>query len=145
MSRFFVSFLFLCSFLYAQVSWDSEHIFSLKKDELGIIYFYEIGKNRQKHTYRFDFRWTLHDGKKVVILSKYRNFPNQHILYFDAKLNAFKQNLLNNSNQEPNSYLLLQMDKFHEDKKEISFLAFVKDRAKKFEVKYIDPKRTQKQ
>ncbi len=141
MSRFFISILFLYSSLFAKVSWDSQKIYSLKKDEVATIYFYEKGKDKKNYTYPFSLRWTLYDGKKVVVLSKYRSFPVQHVLYFDYKLDSFRQTLSKDISHKDYSYVLVQMDKFHKSKKEISFMVFVKDSAKKYEVKYQDLKR----
>lgn len=144
MSKIFLSFFLFLAPVFGAISWNSEHIFHLKKDEIGTIYFYEIGKKRERFTYIYNFRWTLHDGKKVIILSNYRDFPNQHTLYFKSNLNTLRQTLLNNLNahDDKKTYLLLEMDKYDTSKKEISFFVYVKDVSQRLEIKYIDPKRT---
>lgn len=143
MSKVLLGFCIFFSPLFGDISWEGEHIFHLKKDEIGTIYFYEMGKNRQKYTYVYNFRWTLYDGKKVILLSNYRKFPKQHTLYFERSLNTLRQTLLNNLNayDDKKTYLLLQMDELNKKTKEITFMIFVKDANQRFEIKYIDPKR----
>lgn len=142
MSKILLIIIFV-SPLFSAISWDSEHIFYLKKDEIGSIYFYETGKKKEKNRYIFHFRWTLHDGKKVIVLSNYRDFPRQHTLYFKSKLNNFRQTLLNSLDtfDKKKSYLLLQMDRFNKKTKEISFLVFIHEKNQRLKIKYIDPKR----
>lgn len=143
MSKVFITFCIFLVPLFGAISWESEHIFHLKKDEVGTVYFYEIGKNRKKYTYVFNFKWTLHDGKKVTVLSNYREFPRQHTLYFKSRLNTLSQVLLNNLNahDDKKTYLVLQMEKYDKKTKEISFMVFVKDANQRLEIKYMDPKR----
>lgn len=134
-------FVFLMP-LFGAVSWNSQHIFHLKKDEWGRVIFYERGKDRKKFTYEFRFRWTLYDGKKVILLSNYRDFPKQHTLYFKFHLNTIKQILLSDlkKNTQKKTFLMLNMDSFNQKEKNISFLVFIKDIDERLEIKYIDPK-----
>ncbi len=138
--------LFVCLLslpLFAQIKWDSEYIFRLKKDEIGRIIFIEKGTEHEDFRYEFKFRWTLYDGQKVVLLSHYRKIPRQHVLYFKFRLDSFIQNLLHDKskNSQKRTYLLLQMDEFDKKKNEILFLIFIKDKDKRFDIKYIKPKR----
>lgn len=129
--------------MFGAITWEGEHIFHLKKDEIGRVVFYERGKDRKRFTYEFKFRWTLHDGKKVTILSNYRDFPKQHTLYFKFHLNSLRQILLGDlsKNTQKKTYLLLSMDKYDKKTKEITFLVFIKDVDGRLDTKYIDPKR----
>ncbi len=139
-------FFLFTSFLFASVSWDGQQVFRLKKDEFGKIIFHERGKEGSDFTYIFKFRWTLYDSQKVILLSNYRDFPRQHSLKFEFRQNTIEQVLLDRAvkNRPKDHYLLLQMDSYDKKKKEIVFLVFIKDSDKKFEIKYIHPKRLKK-
>ncbi len=141
MSRLFLILTLFCSVCFAKISWTSEHAFSLKKDEFGIIYLQEKGKKKADGTYVFKFRWTLYDSMKVVVLSNYRGFPGQHVMYFNNRLKVFRQNLLGREYQPQRSYILVQMDSFKKQNGEILFFIFIKDDSGNFDIKYIDPKR----
>lgn len=143
MSKIFLALFLFFMPLFGAVTWNSQHIFHLKKDEWGRVIFYERGKDRERFTYEFRFRWTLYDGKKVILLSNYRDFPKQHTLYFKFHLNTMRQILLNDlkRNTQKKTFLMLNMDSYDEKLKEVSFLIFIKDTKERLEIKYIDPKR----
>lgn len=142
MSKIVLSLLIFVLPAFSAISWDSQHVFHLSKDEWGRVVFHEKGKNPKRFTYEFRFRWTLYDGKKVILLSNYRDFPKQHVLYFESKLNSMRQILLSDvsKNTQKKTYLLLSMDEFDKKNSEITFLIFIKDNDKRFDIKYIDPK-----
>lgn len=143
MSKIFLAFFLFTASLYANITWESQYHFILKKDEIGRILFYEKGKKREKFSFEFIFRWTLNDGEKVVVLSKYREFPRQNILYFKRNLRSFRQYLLQNPyrNTKKNTYLLLSMDKYDKDTKQIGFYIYIKDQDERLDIKYIDPRK----
>ncbi len=140
MLRVIFLFFFLAFELFAGISWTKEYIFHLKKDEIARILFID----RDKKMHEFKFRWTLYDGQKVIVLSNYKDFPKQHALYFDFRLNTIEQILLSETKKyyQKNSFFLLQMDRFDKKTKSISFLVFIKDDDQKFKIKFINPKQT---
>lgn len=146
MNKLILCFLLLTTSVFGQIKWTSQHIFKLKKDEIGRISIYENGKDEQKYTFDFILRWTLYDSQKVVVLSNYRGFPRQHTLYFKRSLRSFRQSLLPDKKRNVNkkAYLLVYMDEYDKKKEDISFMIFLKDPEKRLGVSYIDPKKAKK-
>ncbi len=139
MNKFLLTLTLFLLPLCAEPNWTSKHRFSLKKDEIAKIHFFQKGK--EDKPYVFKFRWTLYAGDQVIVLSNYRDFPRQHTLYFKRSLHAFTQTLISDTyrNSLGKTYLLLQMHSFNAKEKKINFDIYIQDRSERFRTVYIDP------
>lgn len=136
MNKIFIIFLFPI-YLFSNISWQSQHKFSLQKDEIAKVLIQQKGK---KDIYTFLFRWTLYDTQKVVVLSNYKKFPRQHVMYFKHN-KTFLQELFPNEykNTSKQTYLLTELEKYDTKTKKMDFIIYIKDANKKLKIKYIDP------
>ena len=150
MSRyFFISLFFFNSFLFADNTnkWAYQHTFELKKDELAKVHFWlsdnndddNAGKNRETYY----FRWTLYDGKNIVVHSNYRKFPKQHIMSKNRALSTVNQVLISDGKNKIDSRVVLSLifSDYNHSKKSASFDILIKDDKKRVLAEFDDPKR----
>jgi len=135
MSKFLLAVIFVHT-LFA-FDWDSKHECTLSKDQLEKI---EITNLEDKTKSILNFRWTLYKNKRLVVLLKKDNFPNQYILEQSYKANSIKINLSDDYTDEYNrAYIRISFRDFKEHK--AKFKIFLRDPKRRFSVKYIDPKK----
>jgi hypothetical protein len=77
----------LCSTsLFAQIEYEYEHKFVLKKDEVGLVLINhkEVTKkptaDNPNNEYLLKLRWTLFTNNMLTLLVNYRGYPTQYVL-----------------------------------------------------------------
>jgi hypothetical protein len=136
MKKFFLVTLFS---LYATAfSWDYQHNFQLKKDQVAHI---EVIKRVDESKRDLTLRWTLYQNERLVLLVKYDGFPTQYILQKEYKRNSIRIALRDDYSEESQRcFLLLRFKSFDEGKKIALLEASIMDVKKRVEIRFIDPK-----
>ncbi len=117
-------------------SWDYMHSFTLKKDKIAYI---KVLKRDDSSERLLQFRWTLYQNKRLVLLVKYDDFPSQYILQKEYKRNSIKIALRDDYHDGfKRAYLVLTFAKFDDAKREAVIDAFVADPKKRVEIEFID-------
>lgn len=131
-----VFFAFLFSLQAANVAFEEEYVFELKKDELARVFVTEKGTQDRDS---FDFRWTLFDNTNIIVHTRYGGYPRQLTLSLRRGLKAYKQSLIPDYKMPPSdmAWLLLEFDDFKDAK--ATFKVYVKDEARRLDVEFVDP------
>lgn len=127
-------FLFV-STLFAKQSFEYQHQFSLKKDEIGTVIV-----NRKKvvkkpksdnptNEYILHFRWTLYANDTLIVLAKYRGYPTQYAMQKEYPLESIIIPLLPDSVDRMNGrvYLKMEFKDFNQSTKEAVFDILIED------------------
>ncbi|MDD2383788.1 MAG: hypothetical protein PHN18_06315 [Sulfurospirillaceae bacterium] len=138
MNRTIVIFSFLLlltSTLFAKQSFEYQHQFSLKKDEIAtiIINRKEVVKKPQNdnptNEYILHFRWTLYANNTLIVLVNYRGYPTQYTMQKKSPLDSVIIPLLPDSIDRINGrvYLKMVFNDFSQGNKEAIFDIFIED------------------
>ena len=82
----FIFFLVITPCMWADIQYEYEHEFVLKKDEVGMVLINrkEVTKkptaDNPNNEYLLKFRWTLFTNNMLTLLVNYRGYPTQYIL-----------------------------------------------------------------
>ncbi|DAB32001.1 MAG TPA: hypothetical protein CFH79_06020 [Sulfurospirillum sp. UBA11407] len=140
MSKIFLLFFSFSMLFCADISWDHQHRYTLKKDEIAHI---TIATTESKGLDKseFFFRWTLLVGDRVTLLVNAQGYPHQYILYKKRSLDRVDFQLLPNGESEFNdkTNLLLVLSDIGQSKKEIDFDIFIQDNKKRILVDFHVP------
>lgn len=134
----FVFFVFLAPLQAANIAFEEEHLFELKKDEWARVFVTEKGTSDRDS---FDFRWTLFDNTNIIVHTRYRNYPRQLVLSLRRGLKSYKKSLIPDYKMPPNdiAWLLLEFEDFKDAK--ANFKVYIKDEPRRLEIEFKDPKR----
>ena len=83
---FLCCLLFSFQTLFAEIEYEYEHKFILKKDELGFVLINrkEVTKKptaeNPNNEYLLKLRWTLFTNNMLTLLVNYRGYPTQYVL-----------------------------------------------------------------
>ncbi|MDD3343952.1 MAG: hypothetical protein PHR87_10290 [Sulfurospirillaceae bacterium] len=130
--------------LVAKQSFEYQHQFSLKKDEIGtvIINRKEVLKkptnDNPTNEYILHFRWTLYANNTLIVLANYRGYPTQYALQKKYPLESVIIPLIPDSEDRLNSHVYLKMvfNDFDQSKKEAVFDIFIEDTNQRILVEY---------
>ncbi|NLC27316.1 MAG: hypothetical protein GX780_00900 [Campylobacteraceae bacterium] len=133
--------IFFPLFVHSKAEWAFQYKFLLSKDEKAFIYVYNA-KDEEALPETYHFSWTLFDDYQLVLHTRYRNFPKQHILIKERGKDSLKEKLLPDSIDKINSsvYLLLQFVDFDKEKNTATIEAYIHDRQKRIKVEFDDTK-----
>lgn len=130
--------------LFAQQSYEYQHQFILKKDEIGNVFINrkEVTKKPTKdnpnNEYLLKFRWTLYTNKLLTVLVNYRGHPTQYIMKKTYPLESVIIPLLPDGEDVINSrvYLKMVFNDFNQSSKEAIFDIFIEDTNQRIEVEF---------
>jgi hypothetical protein len=127
--------------LYADAfTWDYQHSFQLKKDEVAHI---EVIRRVDDSKRDLTLRWTLYQNERLVLLVKYDTFPTQYILQKEYKRNSIRIALRDDySEASQRCFLILSFKSFDEGKKVALLEASIMDVKKRIEIRFVDPKKS---
>ncbi len=134
MNKLFLSLLLIVSL--SAFEWDYQHEFLLGKDEFATV---EVIKREDQSKRVLQFRWTLYQNDRLVVLVNYDGFPTQYVLQKKYKRNSIKiplrDDYLIGSHR---SYMILNFSAFNDAKKSALLKTFIVDPKKRIEIKFID-------
>ena len=136
-------FLLPCG-AWAKIQWASQYRFILAKDEPAFIMAYRANDDAIPPE-EFKFSWTLFDTKQLVLHTRYREFPKQHILTLERSRSSLREQLMPDPNNriEGNTQLLLEFVEFNNEKKLATIDAFIQDRNERMRIEFDDPRKRQ--
>lgn len=125
----------------SKVEWAFQHRFTLAKDENAYIHVYNA-KDEGAAPESYKFSWTLFDNHQLVLHTRYRNFPKQHVLTMQRGRDSIKEQLLPNPIDEINgsTYLLMQFVDFDKENNFAIIETYIHDKKKRTEIEFEDPK-----
>lgn len=128
----FLLFVAVVNIYSANLQWDHQHRYTLKKDEIANISI-STTESKGESVTEFYLRWTLIVQDRVTTLVKYKNHPYQMVLYKKRSLDSATFPLLPTGSNEMNdlTYLMLVLSDINQGKEEVIFDIFIKDKKKR--------------
>ena len=144
MSRILFVFLISLSSLFAEVKYEYQHQFVLKKDELGFVYINrkELTKkataDNPMNDYLLKLRWTLFANNQLFLLVNYRGHPYQYILKKTYPLESVVLPLLPDGEDKMNAKVLIKIvfNDFNQSNKEAILDIFIEDNQERIQVEF---------
>lgn len=141
----FVCCLFLSSNAFsAQIEYEYEHKFILKKDELGLVLINhkEVTKKptaeNPNNEYLLKLRWTLFTNNMLTLLVNYRGYPTQYVLEKKYPLESVVIPLLPDGQNKmiSQTYARIVFTDFDQRNKEAILDIFIEDNQQRIEVEF---------
>lgn len=135
----------LCSTsLFAQIEYEYEHKFVLKKDEVGLVLINhkEVTKkptaDNPNNEYLLKLRWTLFTNNMLTLLVNYRGYPTQYILEQKYPLESIVIPLLPDGENKilSKTYARIVFTEFDKRNKEAILDIFIEDNQQRLEVEF---------
>lgn len=135
----------LCSTsLFAQIEYEYEHKFVLKKDEVGLVLINhkEVTKkltaDNPNNEYLLKLRWTLFTNNMLTLLVNYRGYPTQYVLEQKYPLESIVIPLLPDGENKILSitYARIVFTEFDKRNKEAILDIFIEDNQQRLEVEF---------
>lgn len=144
MSRLLCVFLISLSALLAEVKYEYQHQFVLKKDELGFVYINRKELTKKATTenpmndYLLKLRWTLFANDQLFLLVNYRGHPYQYILKKTYPLESVVLPLLPDGEDKMNAKVLIKIvfNDFNQSNKEAILDIFIEDNQERIQVEF---------
>lgn len=144
MSRILFVFLISLSSLLAEVKYEYQHQFVLKKDELGFVYINRKELTKKATTenptndYLLKLRWTLFANNQLFLLVNYRGHPYQYILKKTYPLESVVLPLLPDGEDKMNAKVLIKIvfNDFNQSNKEAILDIFIEDNQERIQVEF---------
>jgi hypothetical protein len=129
---------------WAKIQWASQYRFILGKDEPAYILIHNANDDAIP-VEEFKFSWTLFDTRQLVLHTRYRDFPKQHVLTLDRGKTSLREQLIPDANNrmDGNTQLLLEFVEFDNEEKLATIDAFIQDRNGRTRIEFDDPRRRQ--
>ena len=135
----------LCSTsLFAQIEYEYEHKFVLKKDEVGLVLINhkEVTKkptaDNPNNEYLLKLRWTLFTNNMLTLLVNYRDYPTQYVLEQKYPLESIVIPLLPDGENKilSKTYARIVFTEFDKRNKEAILDIFIEDNQQRLEVEF---------
>lgn len=135
----------LCSTsLFAQIEYEYEHKFVLKKDEVGLVLINhkEVTKkptaDNPNNEYLLKLRWTLFTNNMLTLLVNYRGYPTQYVLEQKYPLESIVIPLLPDGENKilSKTYARIVFTEFDKRNKEAILDIFIEDNQQRIEVEF---------
>lgn len=135
----------LCSAsLFAQIEYEYEHKFVLKKDEVGLVLINhkEVTKkptaDNPNNEYLLKLRWTLFANNMLTLLVNYRGYPTQYVLEQKYPLESIVIPLLPDGENKilSKTYARIVFTEFDKRNKEAILDIFIEDNQQRLEVEF---------
>lgn len=135
----------LCSTsLFAQIEYEYEHKFVLKKDEVGLVLINhkEVTKkptaDNPNNEYLLKLRWTLFTNNMLTLLVNYRGYPTQYVLEQKYPLESIVIPLLPDGENKilSKTYARIVFTEFDKRNKEAILDIFIEDNQQRLEVEF---------
>ena len=135
----------LCSTsLFAQIEYEYEHKFVLKKDEVGLVLINhkEVTKkptaDNPNDEYLLKLRWTLFTNNMLTLLVNYRGYPTQYVLEQKYPLESIVIPLLPDGENKilSKTYARIVFTEFDKRNKEAILDIFIEDNQQRLEVEF---------
>ena len=135
----------LCSTsLFAQIEYEYEHKFVLKKDEVGLVLINhkEVTKkptaDDPNNEYLLKLRWTLFTNNMLTLLVNYRDYPTQYVLEQKYPLESIVIPLLPDGENKilSKTYARIVFTEFDKRNKEAILDIFIEDNQQRLEVEF---------
>ena len=135
----------LCSTsLFAQIEYEYEHKFVLKKDEVGLVLINhkEVTKkptaDNPNNEYLLKLRWTLFTNNMLTLLVNYRGYPTQYVLEQKYPLESIVIPLLPDGENKilSKTYARIVFSEFDKRNKEAILDIFIEDNQQRLEVEF---------
>lgn len=135
----------LCSTsLFAQIEYEYEHKFVLKKDEVGLVLINhkEVTKkptaDNPNNEYLLKLRWTLFTNNMLTLLINYRGYPTQYVLEQKYPLESIVIPLLPDGENKilSKTYARIVFTEFDKRNKEAILGIFIEDNQQRLEVEF---------
>ncbi len=147
MSRLLCAFLAfgLCaSGLFAEIKYEYQHQFVLKKDELGYVYINrkEVTKKataeNPMNDYLLKLRWTLFANDQLFLLVNYRGHPYQFIVKKNYPLESVTLPLLPDGENVMNAKVFIKIvfNDFNQSNREAILDIFIEDNQERIQVEF---------
>lgn len=130
--------------LSAEIKYEYQHQFVLKKDELGYVFINrkEVTKKATAENPRNDYllklRWTLFANNQLFLLVNYRGHPYQFILKKTYPLESVMLPLLPDGEDKMNARVLIKIvfNDFNQSNKEAILDIFIEDNQERIQVEF---------
>ena len=135
----------LCSTsLFAQIEYEYEHKFVLKKDEVGLVLINhkEVTKkptaDNPNNEYLLKLRWTLFTNNMLTLLVNYRGYPTQYVLEQKYPLESIVIPLLPDGENKilSKTYARIVFTEFDKRNKEAILDIFIEDNQERIQVEF---------
>ncbi|MBP1680728.1 MAG: hypothetical protein H6Q35_1067 [Proteobacteria bacterium] len=141
---FFCGLLFCSNTLLAQIEYEYEHKFILKKDEVGLVLINhkEVTKKptaeNPNNEYLLKLRWTLFTNNMLTLLVNYRGYPTQYVLEKKYPLESIVIPLLPDGDNKmiARTYARIVFNDFDQRNKEAILDIFIEDNQQRIEVEF---------
>lgn len=136
--------LFSFQTLFAEIEYEYEHKFILKKDELGFVLINrkEVTKKptaeNPNNEYLLKLRWTLFTNNMLTLLVNYRGYPTQYVLEKKYPLESVVIPLLPDGQNKmiSQTYAKIVFTDFDQRNKEAILDIFIEDNQQRIEVEF---------
>lgn len=141
---FFCGLFFCSNTLFAQIEYEYEHKFMLKKDEVGLVLINhkEVTKKptaeNPNNEYLLKLRWTLFTNNMLTLLVNYRGYPTQYVLEQKYPLESIVIPLLPDGDNKmvARTYVRVVFNDFDQRNKEAILDIFIEDNQQRIEVEF---------
>ncbi len=128
----------------AEIQYEYQHQFVLKKDELGYVYINrkEVTKKASAENptndYLLKLRWTLFANDQLFVLVNYRGHPYQYILKKNYPLESITLPLLPEGENKMNAKVLIKIvfNDFSQSNREAILDIFIEDNQERINVEF---------
>ncbi|WNY99042.1 hypothetical protein SUSP_001460 [Sulfurospirillum sp. 'SP'] len=130
--------------LFAQIEYEYEHKFVLKKDEVGLVLINhkEVTKkptaDNPNNEYLLKLCWTLFTNNMLTLLVNYRGYPTQYVLEQKYPLESIVIPLLPDGENKilSKTYARIVFTEFDKRNKEAILDIFIEDNQQRLEVEF---------
>jgi len=144
MSRLLFVFLISLGSLCAEVKYEYQHQFILKKDELGFVHINrkEVTKKataeNPTNDYLLKLRWTLFANNQLFLLVNYRGHPYQYILKKNYPLESVTLPLLpeGENKMDAKVFIKIVFNDFSQSNHEAILDIFIEDNQERIQVEF---------
>jgi len=144
MSRLLFVFLISLGSLCAEVKYEYQHQFILKKDELGFVHINrkEVTKKatveNPTNDYLLKLRWTLFANNQLFLLVNYRGHPYQYVLKKNYPLESVTLPLLPEGENKMDAKVLIKIvfNDFSQSNHEAILDIFIEDNQERIQVEF---------
>lgn len=141
---FLCCLLFSFQTLFAEIEYEYEHKFILKKDEPGLVLINhkEVTKKptaeNPNNEYLLKLRWTLFTNNMLTLLVNYRGYPTQYVLEKKYPLESVVIPLLPDGQNKmiSQTYARIVFNDFDQRNKEAILDIFIEDNQQRIEVEF---------